>query len=246
MRHLRLFIPTTSYTKHALRSVHITHVSTVPLRSPRKPPPMYNSVPVPFPATHRPREYTIENLKTWSCVAERALPEREAVRAIHIYDFDNTLFLTPMPNSKIWYGPTLINLGSPTWLVNGGWWHDPRILAATGEGLEKEEARAWEGWWNEHIVQLVKLSMQQKDALTVLLTGRSVKDYSSLIQRIVKSKGLDFDMTVLKPQTMPSGDETSTTIAFKCVFLEELLNTYKEAQELRCAILFFGCIVLNR
>jgi len=33
-----------------------------------------------------------------------------------------------------------------------GWWHDSRILAATGLGMEAEEQRAWEGHWNEAIV----------------------------------------------------------------------------------------------
>ncbi len=27
------------------------------------------------------------------------------------------------------------------------------MLEATGEGIEKEESRAWAGWWNEHIVR---------------------------------------------------------------------------------------------
>ncbi|KAA8908110.1 hypothetical protein FN846DRAFT_777559 [Sphaerosporella brunnea] len=187
-----------------------------------------------FPATNRSREYTPETLQTWNVIPNQtALPEREAVRAIHIYDFDNTLFLTPLPNGKIWHAPTLGNLHSPIWLANGGWWHDSRILAATGAGLEEEERRAWEGWWNEHIVQLVQLSMQQKDALAVLLTGRSVKGFGPLLTRILKSKGLEFDMIVLKPEVMPSGHEPETTMAFKTVFMEEVLNTYLEAQDLR-------------
>jgi len=36
--------------------------------------------------------------------------------------------------------------------ANGGWWHDHHILESTGEGIEKEESKAWAGWWNEHIV----------------------------------------------------------------------------------------------
>jgi hypothetical protein len=190
---------------------------------------------VAFPATtQRSREYTPDNLRAWSVTPQQPpLPEREAVRAIHVYDFDNTLFLTPQPNGKIWHAPTLSNLQSPTWLANGGWWHDSRILAATGAGLEVEEKRAWEGWWNEHIVQLVQLSMQQKDALTVLLTGRSVTGFAPLIMRILKSKGLAFDMVVLKPEVMPNGAEPENTLAFKTMFLEELLNTYLEVQDLR-------------
>ncbi|KAF8541967.1 hypothetical protein BDD12DRAFT_651267, partial [Trichophaea hybrida] len=178
--------------------------------------------------------YTPDNLRSWSVIPNQpVLPEREAIRAIHVYDFDNTLFSSPLPNPKLWHSPTLGNLQQPTWLANGGWWHDSRILAATGNGLEEEEQRAWEGWWNEHIVHLVQLSMLQKDALTVLLTGRSVKGFAPLIQRMVKSKGLKFDMIVLKPETMPSGHEPKNTIAFKRVFLQELLDTYCKAQELR-------------
>ena len=36
--------------------------------------------------------------------------------------------------------------------ATGGWWHDPNILGATGKGLEVEEPRGWEGWWNDNIV----------------------------------------------------------------------------------------------
>lgn len=183
------------------------------------------------------REYTPEHMQQWSSLpADPPLPEREAVRAIHVYDFDNTLFCSPLPNYKIWHSPTLNNLQSPTWLANGGWWHDPRILAATGDGLEAEEMRAWRGWWNENIVQLVELSMRQKDALTVLLTGRSDTGFAELVQRIVKSRGLVFDMVVLKPKVMPTGQQSQNTLAFKTVFLAELLNTYSEAQELRLVI----------
>lgn len=44
-------------------------------------------------------------------------------------------------------------LNSEEFFVNGGWWHDNHILEATGEGLQKEEPRAWDGSWNENIVK---------------------------------------------------------------------------------------------
>lgn len=62
------------------------------------------------------------------------------------------VFQSPLPNPKLWHAQTIGHLQRPECFVNGGWWHDARILAATGQGLEKEEPRAWEGWWNEHIV----------------------------------------------------------------------------------------------
>lgn len=117
--------------------------------------------------------------------------------------------------------------------LNGGWWHDSSILAATGEGLEKEEKRAWGGWWNELIVTLVEQSMLQKDALAVLLTGRSESNFSDLIKRIVRSKKLDFDMVCLKPATGPAGQKFKNTMEFKQELLKDIVYTYKDAEEIR-------------
>jgi hypothetical protein len=50
--------------------------------------------------------------------------------------------------------------------VNGGWWHDATILAATGEGIEKEEPRGWAGWWNELIVSSPWLALPRRVELT--------------------------------------------------------------------------------
>lgn len=60
--------------------------------------------------------------------------------------------MSPLPNPKLWTGPTVGYLQTEESFVNGGWWHDQHILEVTGQGIEKEEARAWDGWWNEQIV----------------------------------------------------------------------------------------------
>ncbi|PSR92331.1 hypothetical protein BD289DRAFT_364607 [Coniella lustricola] len=168
----------------------------------------------------------------WS-VASKKLPPVDQIKALHIYDFDNTLFKTPMPNLKLWNNSTIGLLANPDAFANGGWWHDSRILAATGEGLAKEEQRAWEGWWNEKIVELVQLTNNQKDALCVLLTGRSESGFGELIKRIVASKQLDFDMVSLKPAVGPGGERFSNTMHFKQVFLRTLMETYRDAEEIR-------------
>ncbi|KAF7591152.1 hypothetical protein BBP40_001926 [Aspergillus hancockii] len=175
---------------------------------------------------------TITGLRRWS-VVNRDLPPVSQVKAIHVYDFDNTLFLSPLPNPQLWNGPTIGFLQSYESFANGGWWHDPNLLSATGEGIEKEEPRAWEGWWNEQVVQLVKLSMQQKDALTVLLTGRSEAGFAGLIRRMVDSKKLEFDLVCLKPEVGPNSERFSTTMEFKQAFLEDLVLTYNQADEIR-------------
>ncbi|RYP79013.1 hypothetical protein DL770_006758 [Monosporascus sp. CRB-9-2] len=144
-----------------------------------------------------------------------------------------SVFQTPLPNPKLWNTYTLGQLGSPEIFVNGGWWHDSRILAATGDGVEREEPRAWEGWWNEKVVELVRLSMKQRDALCVLLTGRSESGFSDLIRRIVTSKGLEFDLIGLKPAVGPNSERFRSTMEFKQIFLAAIIETYKQATEIR-------------
>jgi len=143
------------------------------------------------------------------------------------------VFKTPLPNPKIWNSPTIGTLSNPDAFVNGGWWHDSRILAATGEGLDKEEPRAWDGWWNENIVELIRLSMKQTDALCVLLTGRSESGFSDLIKRMVTSKGLEFDLISLKPAVGPNNERFANTMAFKQTFLQALMETYRYSEEIR-------------
>ena len=82
-------------------------------------------------------------------------------------------------------------------------------------------------------MQLIQLSMEQKDAVTVLLTGRSEHGFGALIQRMVASRGMEFDMVVLKPRVGPNKQNFSSTMAFKQVFLGELMETYRGAEEIR-------------
>lgn len=75
--------------------------------------------------------------------------------------------------------------------------------------------------------------MQQKDALTVLLTGRSEDGFASIIRRMVDSKKLDFDLICLKPEVGPNNERFASTMEFKQAFLEDLILTYEQAEETR-------------
>ncbi|KAJ2904117.1 hypothetical protein MKZ38_008835 [Zalerion maritima] len=199
--------------------------------------------------------YTPTSLGRWS-IASIQLPPVDSIRAIHVYDFDNTrLFPPPQPSDaaatihhvqidvaeqlSIFFFPAYPSLTQrflldfhPDMFVAGGWWHNNRFLSAVGDGIEKEESRGWEGWWNERVVKLVKLSMEQPDALTVLLTGRAETGFADLLKRIVKSKGLEFDMIGLKPTVGPNNERFSSTMNFKQAFLTAILETYKHASEM--------------
>ncbi|KAG6261505.1 hypothetical protein E4U48_007711 [Claviceps purpurea] len=176
--------------------------------------------------------HTVTTMSRWSLLA-KTLPAVHEIKALHVYDFDNTLFKSPLPNPALWSAPTLGLMSSQKAFSNGGWWHDSQILAATGQGLEKEEPRAWEGWWNEKVVELARLSMKQPDALCVMLTGRSEKPFAALIKKMLAAKGLDFDIVGLKPQVTPTNEPLQSTMHFKQLFLTALMETYSQATEIR-------------
>ena len=104
---------------------------------------------------------------------------------------------------------------------------------ATGEGIEKEEPKAWEGHWNETVAELVRCSMATTDALTILLTGRNETHYADVVNRICNAKKLDFDLIVLKPEVGANGEQYPTTMAFKQAFLHDLVFTYKTADDIK-------------
>lgn len=89
----------------------------------------------------------------------------------------------------------------------------------------------WFADWPQ--VRLVELSMEQKDALTVLLTGRSENGFADIIRRMVGSKKLEFDLICLKPEVGPNSERFSTTMEFKQTFLQDLVLTYEQADEIR-------------
>ncbi|KAK3677446.1 hypothetical protein LTR78_002984 [Recurvomyces mirabilis] len=175
---------------------------------------------------------TITALKRWSCV-DKQMPGVEGVRNIHVYDFDNTLFSSPLPNRQLWNSGTCGSLQAQDFLHNGGWWHNPAILSATGQGLEVEEGRAWQGFWNEKIVELCALSAAEEDTLSIMLTGRAEANFSDLLNRMITAKGLYFDMICLKPSVSPSGELFASTLTYKQALLRDIVYTYPHAAEIR-------------
>ena len=75
--------------------------------------------------------------------------------------------------------------------------------------------------------------MAQRDTLSILLTGRSQRGYSGLIQRMLAAKKLDFDMICLKPETGPDGERIANTKQFKTILLAKVMDTYVHAEDLK-------------
>lgn len=78
----------------------------------------------------------------------------------------------------------------------------------------------------------MNLSLEQKDAITVLLTGRRESNFAGIIKRMAASKNLPFDMICLKPQAGPNSQVFTSTMNFKQALLQDIMHTYKDAEEI--------------
>jgi|SaaInlV_165m_DNA_2_1040747.scaffolds.fasta_scaffold00925_4 hypothetical protein len=123
------------------------------------------------------------------------------MRAVHIYDFDGTLFRTPQrPN---WYDNNL----------DGVWHQNP--LSFAEPCLPKGER------WVKSIVSEAKRSIASKDVYTIVLTGRKTP-FQRVVEDLLRSKGLKFDEVILKDR----GD----TESFKNRVIDRLMALFPDAE----------------
>ncbi|KAG0322781.1 hypothetical protein BGZ97_004094 [Linnemannia gamsii] len=116
---------------------------------------------------------------------------------VKVFDFDQTLFQSPLPNPALW-DPSFIGILTSWAYCGTGWWHNPGTLEMGPE----IEASLWDGWWNEAIVEKVKESSEDPGCLTILLTGRNGPTFGQKLVNMIQSKGLNFDLVVTKPTTV--------------------------------------------
>ncbi|KAI1315922.1 hypothetical protein EDD11_000172 [Mortierella claussenii] len=123
---------------------------------------------------------------------------------VDVFDFDQTLFQSPLPNPALW-DPSFLGILTSWNYCGTGWWHNPGTLELGPEA----EATCWEGWWNEEIVQKVHESSRDPGCLTVLLTGRNGPTFGQKLIEMVNRKGMDFDLIATKPTTVARIKENS-------------------------------------
>lgn len=117
-------------------------------------------------------------------------------KELAIFDFDSTLFFSPLLSPTIWH-PSLIQVATAESVYGPGWWRDIRSLdLGPTEELKKT---AWEGYWNEAIVTKAKSCIKDPNIMTVVLTGRRYHPFHHLIPLMLSAKGLVFDVIGLRP-----------------------------------------------
>lgn len=161
----------------------------------------------------------------WDCSGIKEAPKVDKIRKLHVYDFDNTIFKSPSPNPSLYNDSTVGILCNAEMLHNGGWWAFPLTLRNVGDGWDVESQRAWKSFWNEDIVELMKLSAEDDETLTIVMTGRRKNLFTNIINDILKSRSLKFHALVLKQGNFDS------TFKFKTQVLTDILNHYHNIQE---------------
>ncbi|KAG9066898.1 hypothetical protein KI688_012810 [Linnemannia hyalina] len=145
--------------------------------------------------------------------ASERLSDSDYVSRFHtvkVFDFDQTLFQSPLPNPALW-DPSFIGILTSWAYCGAGWWHNPGTLDMGSE----IEASLWSGWWNEAIVEKVRESSEDPGCLTILLTGRNGPTFGQKLVSMIQSKGLDFDLIVTKPTTVALLDPSRSSVSRK-------------------------------
>ena len=137
------------------------------------------------------------------------------ITKINIFDFDGTIFNSPVPNGKIWDSKTFGRLMAEPSRGGLGWFQHTITL---------DDKYIKDSTFNEDVVADVRKSMSDPSCATILLTGRDTS-FTSQIRAIVSSIGLVFDDFGLKPEPKV-GEVRETTMNFKKRFIKEIIEKY--------------------
>ncbi|KAJ1664748.1 hypothetical protein EV178_003819 [Coemansia sp. RSA 1646] len=158
---------------------------------------------------------------------------------LSIFDFDNTLFKSPLPNPRIW-DSTLIGMLKSTDL---GWFHDSRTL-------DKPYLKYTRNHWIKETVAQVRSEVKKSDStIIVLLTGRAHSSYRPLILDLVsRNSDLYFDLVVLKETPtrqsplMSQGEfsdlaaaraATPLTFEYKMGVIEDIISAFPDISDIQ-------------
>ena len=128
---------------------------------------------------------------------------------LHVFDFDGTLFKSPMPPPEYWK-------------TVDDWFRDPVSLNAPCVPLKPDDS-----WWIQDTVRAAEKSIADPNTYAILMTGRH-GDQGAMRYRIaelVSEKNLNFDEVHLKTAGGISTD------AFKASVISRVLDRYPGIEE---------------
>jgi hypothetical protein len=150
------------------------------------------------------------------------LPLETDTKIIHklaVFDFDSTLFKSPLPNRKLWTKPLAGKIISDCqWFLEKRTLQFPYIPLIPGEE-----------WWNMELVEEAKRLLECKDTLTILMTGRRKSMFDERICELCKQRNIPFNLILLKEQHQVP----YPTMEFKQHVLEIILNEFKNISQIK-------------
>ncbi|TPX60327.1 hypothetical protein PhCBS80983_g01852 [Powellomyces hirtus] len=148
------------------------------------------------------------------------VPPRQITR-LEVFDFDSTLFRSPLPNKELWSDQLAGAL-----ISDCGWFQEPRTLLPPYISECPDES-----WWHEKTISNVLESFSRRqDTLSVLLTGRRYDRFGDRIKQMCKTHDppLDFDLFFFREGNDPTAAlYHSTTLDFKLAVLHTVLSSFR-------------------
>eukprot|EP01059_Diplonema_ambulator_P023521 TRINITY_DN3901_c0_g1_i1.p1 TRINITY_DN3901_c0_g1~~TRINITY_DN3901_c0_g1_i1.p1 ORF type:complete len:251 (+),score=41.57 TRINITY_DN3901_c0_g1_i1:51-755(+) len=132
-------------------------------------------------------------------------------KTLHVFDFDGTLFKSPLPDPKYLSKREFGRLRS-----DGGWFH---LSPSLDPPAVPEEVP--EDMWIGEVREAALRAIGDEDCTAILLTGRGEKVFRERVVEILRCGGLEFSGVYLKPKG-------TTTLAFK---EEVILKHVKEGHD---------------
>ncbi|CAO3666701.1 unnamed protein product [Rhizopus stolonifer] len=131
-------------------------------------------------------------------------PPKIPPKEMAVFTFDNVLFLSPQLSPNLWLHKTCSYISANNKFGPG--WHNDICSLRVGP-LEEMKKTAWEGFWNEDVVQLAYNSIKDPNTLTVLCVARPYYPFHDLINTMLEFKGLYFDVVGLIPDPVERPDQ---------------------------------------
>jgi len=135
-------------------------------------------------------------------------------KVLKIFDFDGTLFYSPLPNRKLWDNKTFGKLWGDFSHGGYGWFQNE--LTLDDKYINPDD-------FIESTVKEVEKAMADPDAITILLTGRTTA-FEAQIKKLLYNRGLEFDEYGFKPR---DDFNPEFTMSFKQRFIRQLVYKYE-------------------
>ncbi|KAJ3107353.1 hypothetical protein HDU97_004234 [Phlyctochytrium planicorne] len=151
------------------------------------------------------------------------------ITKLYIFDFDSTLFRSPLPNPQLW-APEVLG----TLISDCGWFVEPRTLRHPYIPASPDPS-----WWDLDVVAEVRKAMKSAtedgDSVVTLLTGRRHDLFADRIRELChafdSNDPLKFDLFFFREGFDPNSRLfLPTTLDFKFAVLKRLFDAFPEIQ----------------